>query len=65
MLRNSSKNRFRSSYKRKNTKRNATTKKRRYIKKRYTGGNFGGHCPDPNNHSIYNSNMLKLFPYKP
>ena len=26
------------------------------------GGNFGGNCPDPN-FSIYNTNLLKLFPY--
>ena len=36
-----------------------TNTKKRYFK----GGNFGGHCPDPFNYSIYNSNMLKLFPY--
>jgi hypothetical protein len=41
-------------------------KKKSYTKKRYfKGGNFGGHCPDPFNYSIYNSNMLKLFPYSP
>jgi hypothetical protein len=26
------------------------------------GGNFGENCPDPN-FSIYNTNLLKLFPY--
>ena len=39
-------------------------KRKSYTKKHYfKGGNFGGHCPDPFNYSIYNSNMLKLFPY--
>lgn len=43
-----------------------TMKKRNYRKKHHQrGGNFGGHCPDPFNYSIYNSNMLKLFPYSP
>jgi hypothetical protein len=42
-----------------------TFRKRKYTKRRhYRGGNFGGHCPDPFNYSIYNSNMLKLFPYR-
>ena len=41
-----------------------TMKKRNYRKRHHhRGGNFGGHCPDPFNYSIYNSNMLKLFPY--
>ena len=54
-------------YKRKNN-----TCKRRISRKIYKkrpsrkhglrGGNFGGHCPDPN-FSIYNSNLLYLFPY--
>jgi len=42
-----------------------TFRKRKYTKRRHhRGGNFGGHCPDPFNYSIYNSNMLKLFPYR-
>ena len=55
-------------YKRKNN----TSKRRRTSRKIYKkrpsrkhglrGGNFGGHCPDPN-FSIYNTNLLKLFPY--
>jgi hypothetical protein len=41
-------------------------KRKPYTKKHYfKGGNFGGHCPDPFNYSIYNSSMLKLFPYSP
>lgn len=42
--------------------------KRRITRKNYKkkhsmkGGNFGGNCPDPN-FSIYNTNLLKLFPY--
>ena len=56
-------------YKRKNSKiSKRMTKKHRkcHSKKRnLRGGNFGGHCPDPFNYSIYNSNMLKLFPYLP
>jgi hypothetical protein len=28
------------------------------------GQNIGANCPDPN-FSIYNTNFLKLFPYKP
>lgn len=28
----------------------------------FKGGNFGGNCTDPN-FSIYNTNLLKLFPY--
>jgi len=47
-------------------KRTSKSKKRvtrkTYIKKHMKGGNFGGNCPDPN-FSIYNSNLLKLFPY--
>ena len=46
-------------YKRKNN----TSKRRRTSRKRsLRGGNFGGHCSDPN-FSIYNTNLLKLFPY--
>ena len=51
--------------KKKNRLKKSKTNKRRYYNKQYKGGNFGGNCPDPNNHSIYNSNMLNLFPYKP
>jgi hypothetical protein len=36
--------------------------KRHSRKSNLRGGNFGGHCPDPN-FSIYNTNLLKLFPY--
>ena len=47
-------------------KRSKTSKKRMtrkiYKKKHMRGGNFGGNCPDPN-FSIYNTNLLKLFPY--
>ena len=53
-------------------KRKVNTSKRRTSRKIYRkrhsrkhglrGGNFGGHCPDPN-FSIYNTNLLKLFPY--
>lgn len=58
-------------YKRKSNK---TTRRLRTVKKhrkthskkyKLRGGNFGGHCPDPFNYSIYNSNMLKIFPYLP
>jgi len=55
--------------KRKNTSKRRTSRKihrKRYSRKRgLKGGNFGGHCPDPFNYSVYNSNMLKLFPYRP
>jgi hypothetical protein len=48
------------------TKRTRKGKKRAtqkiYKKKQMKGGNFGGNCPDPN-FSIYNTNLLKLFPY--
>jgi len=40
-----------------------TMRKRKYTKRNHRGGNFGGNCPDPN-YSIYNTNFLKLFPYK-
>jgi hypothetical protein len=48
-------------------KRSKTSKKRisrKNYKKKHSmkGGNFGGNCPDPN-FSIYNTNLLKLFPY--
>jgi hypothetical protein len=56
-------------YKRKQNKtsKRMTKKQRKNHSKKYKlkGGNFGGHCPDPFNYSIYNSNMLKLFPYLP
>ena len=55
-----------------NTKRNTMYKRRRTSRKIHKkrpsrkrglrGGNFGGNCPDPN-FSIYNTNLLKLFPY--
>ena len=52
-------------------KKNHNSKKRmsrKIYRKRHSkrnhmkGGNFGGNCPDPN-FSIYNTNLLKLFPY--
>jgi hypothetical protein len=52
-------------------KKSNTSKKRmsrKIYRKRHSkrnhmkGGNFGGNCPDPN-FSIYNTNLLKLFPY--
>jgi hypothetical protein len=55
-------------YKRKNNtcKRRRTSrkiyKKRPFGKRGLRGGNFGGNCSDPN-FSIYNTNLLKLFPY--
>jgi hypothetical protein len=51
----------------KTTRRRTTKKHRKTHSKKYKlrGGNFGGHCPDPFNYSIYNSNMLKIFPYLP
>lgn len=52
--------RTKSLYRRKKNKSNRNNKKRYTRKMR--GGNFGGNCPDPN-FSIYNTNMLKLFPY--
>ena len=53
-----------------NTRINKKSKtiKRRITRKNYKkkhsmkGGNFGENCPDPN-FSIYNTNLLKLFPY--
>jgi hypothetical protein len=57
---------------RKSRSRNTRSNKRRIARKTYKrkhskknhmkGGNFGGNCPDPN-FSIYNTNLLKLFPY--
>jgi hypothetical protein len=35
-----------------------------YRRTRRGGHNIGANCPDPN-YSIYNTNFLKLFPYKP
>jgi hypothetical protein len=35
-----------------------------FDKKQTGGANLGAGCPDPN-FSIYNTNELKLFPYKP
>ena len=55
----------RTNKKSKRSKRSITrkTRKRNTLKKNtMKGGNFGGQCPDPN-FSIYNSNILKLFPY--
>ena len=55
----------RNMYKKKNNsskKRRSKSRKRHSRKHVLRGGNFGGHCPDPN-FSIYNTNLLKLFPY--
>jgi hypothetical protein len=55
----------RSNKKSKTNKRRITRKnyKKKYSTKNHMkGGNFGGNCPDPN-FSIYNTNLLKLFPY--
>ena len=38
-------------------------RKFRKIKKIRGGNNIGANCSDPN-FSIYNTNLLKLFPYK-
>jgi hypothetical protein len=48
--------------KRRRTKSKKNNRKRHSRKHGLRGGNFGGHCPDPN-FSIYNTNLLKLFPY--
>jgi len=55
----------RKSHKNKTTKKRITRKNRRNTRHKHSklrGGNFGGNCPDPN-FSIYNTNLLKLFPY--
>ena len=39
------------------------SKKYKKTKKNRGGGNIGSNCNDPN-FSIYNTNLLKLFPYK-
>lgn len=52
--------RNKSLYRRKKNKSNKNNRKSQSRKMK--GGNFGGNCSDPN-FSIYNTNMLKLFPY--
>lgn len=63
-----SKKRKNSHSKKRVTKRNRT-QKRRLMRKRQKGGatygtGYGANCYDPN-FSIYNTPMLKLFPYNP
>jgi hypothetical protein len=52
----------RKSYQNKRTRKSKKRVTRKIYKKQMRGGNFGGNCPDPN-FSIYNTNLLKLFPY--
>ena len=52
--------RNKSMYRRKKNKSNKNNRKKHSRKMK--GGNFGASCSDPN-FSIYNTNMLKLFPY--
>lgn len=58
----------RKSYQNKRTRKSKKISSRINYKKKHSkknhmkGGNFGGNCPDPN-FSIYNTNLLKLFPY--
>ena len=53
----------RKSYQNKRTRKSKKRVTRKIYKKHsMRGGNFGGNCPDPN-FSIYNTNLLKLFPY--
>jgi len=53
----------RKSYQNKRTRKSKKRVTRKnYKNKHMKGGNFGGNCPDPN-FSIYNTNLLKLFPY--
>jgi hypothetical protein len=47
----------------KSVKRRNKTYKKRYSKVRKGGSNIGANCTDPN-YSIYNTNLLKMFPYK-
>jgi len=52
--------------KKNNTKKNKTKKQKSRIKKggAMFGNGYGANCSDPN-YSIYNTNLLKLFPYNP
>ena len=51
--------------KRRKTKKNKTKKQMRRIKGGAMFGNgYGANCNDPN-YNIYNTNLLKLFPYSP
>jgi len=55
----------RKSFKNKTMEKRMRRKTRRNTRRKHMklkGGNFGGNCPDPN-YSIYNTNLLKLFPY--
>ena len=56
----------RKTMKKRNTKRNKKSKsaKSRKSRKMRGGSNLGSNCNDPN-FSIFNTNMLKLFPYLP
>jgi hypothetical protein len=58
------KNHKKSKTKKSKTKKSKTKKRKLYNKKGGTlyGKGYGANCNDPNN-SIYNTNMLKLFPY--
>ena len=55
------KSRVRKSRVRKSRVRKSRVRKTR-LRKTRGGNNIGGNCNDPN-FSIYNTNMLKLFPY--
>jgi hypothetical protein len=52
--------------KKRKTKKNKTKKQKHRIKKggAMFGNGYGANCNDPN-YSIYNTNLLKLFPYNP
>lgn len=50
-------------FKYRNSKRHRNSKRRRNKKTHRGGNNIGGNCNDPS-FSIYNTNMLKMFPYK-
>jgi hypothetical protein len=49
--------------KRKITLKESKKRKNRKFRKTRGGNNIGANCNDPN-FSIYNTNLLKLFPYK-
>ena len=51
---------------RKNYTNKKTNRKKRTMNTRKRGGGYGGNpfCNNPN-FSIFNTNLLKLFPYKP
>jgi hypothetical protein len=56
-------NKSRKKQTRKKQTRKKQTRKRQYISKKYKKGGFPS-CNDPN-YSIFNTNFLSLFPYKP